>query len=147
MSSIWLAVGVFLIIFEVFVSPGIGFIFAGLGAVTVGGFLLAGWIETASYQFILFFLSTGIWAVCLWKPLKKIMGGDESGFDDMVGDIAVVYDAPLEKGKMGQVKWSGAIMKCSLHEDADGSKKIEPGTELVIKEVRKGVLIVGDKDS
>jgi hypothetical protein len=65
--------GVFLIVLEVMLIPGIGSIFAGLGAITVGGFLLAGgWIDTTSSQFIVFFLSTGVWAVLLTKGCFKI---------------------------------------------------------------------------
>ena len=92
--------------------PGIGSIFVGLGAVTLGGFLLAGgWIDTTSSQFIVFFLSTGVWAVLLWKPLKKFVEEEDSGFDDMIGGTAVVYGDALRSWKTGQVKWSETIMK------------------------------------
>ena len=75
LSFFWFAFGVFLIVLEVMLIPGIGPIFAGLGAVTVGVFLLAGGlIDTTSSQFIVFFLSTSVWAVLLWKPLKKFVG-------------------------------------------------------------------------
>jgi len=144
-SSIWLAFGVFLIIFEVFFIPGIGLVFAGLGAVTVGGVLLTGWIDTASSQFILFFLSTGAWAICLWKPLKKFIEVKDSGFDDIVGSTAIVYGVALKKGKSGEVKWSGAIMKCELHSEGDDNLIIEVGEEVVIREVCKGILIVEEK--
>ena len=148
LSSFWFAFGVFLIVLEVMLIPGIGSIFAGLGAVTVGGFLLAGgWIDTTSSQFIVFFLSTGVWAVLLWKPLKKFVGGEDSGFDDMIGGTAVVFGDALESGKTGQVKWSGTIMKCNLYSEADGLQTIEPGSEVSIKEVSKGVLIVEKKTS
>ena len=128
--------------------PGIGSIFAGLGAVTVGGFLLAGgWIDTTSSQFIVFFLSTGVWAVLLWKPLKKFVGGEDSGFDDMIGSTAIVYGDALGSERSGQVKWSGTIMKCNFHSEVDGLQKIEPGSEVTIKEVSKGILIVEKKIS
>ncbi|MFQ5483502.1 MAG: NfeD family protein, partial [Nitrospinaceae bacterium] len=147
LSSIWLFFGVLLIFLEVFLMPGMGMIFAGLGAVTVGGILLTGWIDSASSQFILFFLATGVWAILLWKPLKKFIEGKDSGFDDMIGGTAVVYGAALENGKTGQVKWSGTIMKCNLHATTDGPQIIEPGEEVTIKEVSKGILIVEGKAS
>jgi membrane protein implicated in regulation of membrane protease activity len=144
-SSIWLAFGVFLIIFEVFFIPGIGLVFAGLGAVTVGGVLLTGWIDATSSQFILFFLSTGVWAICLWKPLKKFIEVKDSGFDDMVGSTAIVYGVALQKGKTGEVKWSGTIMKCELQSEGESDQIIEAGAEVVIREVCKGILIVQEK--
>ena len=148
LSTFWFAFGVLLIVLEVMLIPGIGSIFAGLGAITVGGFLLAGgWIDTTSSQFIVFFLSTGVWAVLLWKPLKKFLGVEDSGFDDMIGGTAIVYGDALGSGRTGQVKWSGTIMKCNLHSENDDLKTIEPGNEVTIKEVSKGILIVEKKTS
>ena len=148
LSTFWFAFGVLLIVLEVMLIPGIGSIFAGLGAITVGGFLLAGgWIDTTSSQFIVFFLSTGVWAVLLWKPLKKFVGGEDSGFDDMIGGTAIVYGDALGCGRTGQVKWSGTIMKCNLYSETDGLQTIEPGSEVTIKEVSKGILIVEKKTS
>jgi membrane protein implicated in regulation of membrane protease activity len=92
-------------------------------------------------QFILFFLSTAIWAAVLWKPLKKMMNSGGSGYSDMVGDTAVVYGEPLEKGKRGQVKWSGTIMNCEIAPQ-ENIEKILPGTDVTIAEVSKGILLV-----
>ena len=75
------------------------------------------------------------------------MGGEDSGFDDMIGDTAIVYGDALGIGRTGQVKWSGTIMKCNLHSEVDSLQKIEPGSEVTIKEVSKGILIVEKKTS
>jgi membrane protein implicated in regulation of membrane protease activity len=144
-SSVWLIVGVLLIILEIVLFPGIGFLFAGLGAISVATGLIAGWIDSLSAQFILFFLATGFWTAILWKPLKKFIGGKGSGFDDMVGSTAVVFGQSIEKGKMGEVKWSGAIMKCQLDPGADGLERIDPETEVIITGVSKGVLMIRAK--
>ena len=144
-SSFWLIAGALLIILEIILFPGIGFLFVGLGAISVGAFLIAGWIESLSAQFILFFLATGFWTAILWKPLKKFIGGKETGFDDMVGSTAVVFGQSIGKGKMGKVKWSGTIMKCQFDPEAEGFEMIAPETEVIITGVSKGVLIIRSK--
>ncbi len=144
-SSVWLIAGALLIIFEIALFPGIGFLFAGLGALSVGAGLIAGWIDSLSAQFILFFLATAFWAAILWKPLKKFIEGKESGFEDMVGNTAVVFGQSIEKGKMGKVKWSGTIMKCQLDPGAEGLEMIDPETEVIITGVSKGILIIREK--
>ena len=140
-NTVWFIAGAALIAIEIFLVPGTGTIFAGLGAITVGAVLIAGWIEGVNGQFILFFFSTAIWAAVLWKPLKKMMNSGGSGYSDMVGDMAVVYGEPLEKGKRGQVQWSGAIMNCEIAPQ-ESTEKILPGTDVTISEVSKGILLV-----
>jgi membrane protein implicated in regulation of membrane protease activity len=144
-SSVWLAAGAILIILEIVLFPGIGFLFAGMGAISVGAFLIAGWIDSLSAQFILFFLATGFWTAILWKPLKKFIEGKETGFDDMVGSTAVVFGQSIGKGKMGKVKWSGTIMKCQFDPAAEGLEMIDPETEVIITGVSKGILIIRAK--
>lgn len=146
-SSIWLIAGALLIILELAIVPGIGFLFAGLGAISVGAGLIVGWIDSLSAQFILFFLSTSFWTAILWKPLKKFIEGKESGFDDMVGSTAVVFDQSIVKGKMGKVKWSGTIMKCQFDPEAEGLEMIAPETEVIITGVSRGILIIRAKST
>jgi len=141
-SSIWLLVGALLIIIEIVVFSGIGFLFTGLGAITVGAGLIIGWVDSLSAQFIIFFLSTAFWTAILWMPLKKFIAGKESGFDDMVGSTAVVFEQSIGKGKMGQVKWSGAIMKCQFDPETEGPESVAPETEVIITAVSKGILII-----
>jgi len=144
-SSIWLITGALLIILEIVLFPGIGFLFAGLGAISVSAGLIAGWIDSLSAQFILFFLATAFWTAILWRPLQKLIAGKGSGFDDMVGSTAVVFGQSIEKGKMGEVKWSGAIMKCQFEPGAEGLAMIDPETEVIITGVSKGILIIRAK--
>ncbi len=74
-SSIWLIAGALLIILEIVLFPGIGFLFAGLGAISVSAGLITGWIDSLSAQFILFFLATAFWTAVLWKPLQILIAG------------------------------------------------------------------------
>jgi membrane protein implicated in regulation of membrane protease activity len=144
-SALWLIAGALLIILEIVLIPGIGFLFVGLGAITVGGGLIVGWVDSLANQFILFFLSTALWAALLWKPLKSFISGKESGFDDMVGSTAIVMGQSIQKGMTGEVKWSGTIMKCQFDPEAEGVDRIAPETEVVITGVSKGILIVRPK--
>jgi membrane protein implicated in regulation of membrane protease activity len=144
-SAIWLLSGAFLIVLDIIMINVIWVMFAGLGAVTVGALAALGIIDSTVAQFTLFFFATGIWSMLLWKPLKSFMDGKDTGFNDMVGSTAVVYDSALEYGKMGKVKWSGTVMNCRLESNVDGVDKIEPGTEVTIAGVSKGVMLVRTK--
>ena len=141
-SAIWLIAGSVLIAFEATLLPGVGLLFAGLGAICVGVALIAGWIESITFQFIIFFLLTGFWAILLWKPLKNIMKYPQSGFDDMVGSVAVVCGDPIKPGQTGKVKWSGTIMKCKFALETKDKVHLTPGTEVTIVKVSNGILIV-----
>jgi len=144
-SSIWFMAGAFLILLEITLVTGIGLLFAGLGAISVGAALEVGWIETPPTQFLVFFLATAVWTGSLWKPLKSFIKGKDAGFDDMVGSTAVVFGEAIERGKMGEVKWSGTIMKCQYEPETEASETVHPDTEVIIARVSKGILIVKDR--
>ena len=46
---------------------------------------------------------------------------------------------------MGEVKWSGAIMKCQFDPVAEGLATVDPETEVIITGVSKGILIIREK--
>jgi len=139
--TLWLIAGASLIAIEIFLVPGSGVLFAGLGAITVGGAMVAGWVHGTENQFILCFLSTAVWAAILWKPLKKMMNSDGSGYSDFIGQTAIVHGEPLEKGKRGELKWSGTIMSCEISPE-ESAEEILPDTEVTIIEVSQGILRV-----
>ena len=144
-SAIWLICGAFLIILDVIMINAIWVIFAGLGAISVGAALAGGWINSSVAQFVVFFFATGIWSILLWKPLKKFMDGSDTGFNDMVGSTAIVFGNALEYGKLGQIKWSGTVMNCRLESNVEGIEKIDPGSEVTITGVSKGLMLVRTK--
>ena len=137
----WLIAGAVFFVFEVAVTTGVGFLFIGLGAITVGGLMTFGVIEPDSVveEFSYFFGLTAVWAIILWRPMKKILseGGD---FDNVVGDRAVVGDDGLVKGKTGTARWSGTNMQARLAESAPD--KVKAGEELWIHKVDGSILIV-----
>ena len=60
----------------------------------------------------------------------------------MVGSAAVVCGDPIKPGQMGEVKWSGTIMKCKFNSETEREVDLASGTEVTIVEVSNGILIV-----
>jgi membrane protein implicated in regulation of membrane protease activity len=142
----WLIAGVILLAIEIFGFPGAGLLFAGLGAITTGTVLYLGLltIDATGYQFILFFVSSAIWAAILWKPLQKIRNGKPgSGYKNMVGDTVYVGSQGVNRDG-GEVTWSGTIMKAKLAEHA-GVDHLEGGSTAVIVSVVGATLVIKPK--
>lgn len=143
-SIIWLALGALLIAMEVFGIPGIGFLFAGLSAVTVAILTQAGATEPDSYgaQTAWWFGLTLMWAALLWKPLKNWRTSKNSQeYSNIIGDTAYIINQDLHKGITGQASWSGTTMNAEIapYVTAD---KIPAGSKVKIIDVRGVTLIV-----
>lgn len=139
-TTMWLIAGTICFFLEAMAIPGVGFLFAGFAALTVGGLLAGGLLDAANVltQLGVFFIATAVWAAALWKPLKRLQSKNE--YQNIVGGTAIVDSEPLEKGKTGQVKWSGTVMRARLAEDATDS--IPAGNEVKILSVKGNVLTV-----
>ncbi len=140
-ATLWLLGGGVLMGFEAMLAPGIGFFFAALGAITVGVALLVGLIEGETSQMTLFFVSTALWALILWKPFRSFHGNKGTGYSDMVGASAIVGDGGLKKGDKGNVRWSGTTMTARLESDCP-VESVPAGEEVIIQKVSGGVLVV-----
>ncbi len=143
--TIWLIIGAILILIEVAVLPGVGFLFAGLSAITLGGLISLELLQqtTLSWQIAYFFFLTGVWWAVLWKQLKKLTrnkGGE--GYENLSGTYGIVEDEQgLIAGKMGHVKWSGAVMRARIRPDS-AVEKIEKGETVWVHEQKDGILLV-----
>lgn len=115
-TALWLLGGAVFIGVEMFGMPGMGFLFAGIAALLVGGAVEIGLIapENLLLQFALFFLFTSVSALLLWKKLKKVRG---PVYSNMVGTQAEVIGGGLAGRREGQVKWSGTIMRARLADE------------------------------
>ncbi len=129
---------------EALALPGMGIIFAGLGAITVGAILLIGLIDSVLMQWTSFFIISTLWTIILWKPLMKSHSTPGTGYSDMVGETAVVGATGLSKGKVGDVHWSGAIMNARLVEES-WVDKVDSGSEVTIVKISGGILDVAPK--
>ncbi len=142
-TALWLIAGAVFIGIEMFGVPGIGFLFAGIAALMVGGGVELGVIapENTILQFALFFLITTISAVLLWKKLKQVRG---PSYSNMVGTEAEVIGGGLSGQREGQVKWSGTIMRARLADDVT-IDVLPSGTFVIIKKVEGTLLHVAPK--
>jgi membrane protein implicated in regulation of membrane protease activity len=115
-TALWLLAGALFIGIEIFGVPGIGFLFAGIAALLVGGAVELGLIfpENLLFQSALFFLLTSVSAMLLWKKLKQMRG---PAYSNMVGTQAEVIGGGLSGLREGQVKWSGTIMRARLADE------------------------------
>lgn len=142
----WLLLGAVLLALEAFGASGIGFLFAGLGAITAAVAAHLALAESWLSQTAWFFAATVLWAVLLWVPLKKLRAQRHAGlepYNNMVGDEATVLAGGLHPGKAGKVRWSGTTMSARLTE---GAAALEEGAIVTIKEVRGTVLIVAPQE-
>jgi membrane protein implicated in regulation of membrane protease activity len=140
---IWLIVGVSCLAAEALGVTGIGLLFAGLGALTVGSIVTALPDLTHLQQGIVFFASTALWAALLWKPIQRFRGKpDGKSYQNMVGDTVFIGAAGLEAGAVGEATWSGTIMRAELSE---GTPSLPPGAQAVIVRVSGNTLIVKPK--
>lgn len=143
-STLWLIVAVVCIIIEIGVVSTLAFFFAALSAVIVGALIEFGHIDATSFvkQGGIFLGLSFVLMAILWKPLKtwksKSKGG---GYKNMVGGLATVKSPGLEKGKMGNVTWSGAPMRAKLADDAP-TESYDADDSVTIVDVKGNVLIV-----
>jgi membrane protein implicated in regulation of membrane protease activity len=143
-TILWLAAGAVFIGVEIFGIPGIGFLFAGIAALIVGGAVEFGVIaaDNISFQFLLFFAFTSISAAVLWKKLKK---NPKPNYNNIVGTEAIVVGDGLVGNKEGQVKWSGTLMRARLVPNA-GMDVISADTVVIVKSIEGNLLYVARRD-
>jgi membrane protein implicated in regulation of membrane protease activity len=143
---LWLLLGIAAVLAEVLaVAPGIGLLFTGLGALGVSLLLysLPGADISLLGQLTWFLAFTAVWAVLLWKPMKRWrMPSAKSGtYSNIVGDRATVGAEGLRKGEQGQVTWSGTVMNAELADDAT-LEDLPAGATVEVAAVRGNTLIV-----
>jgi len=142
-TAYWLVAGVALILAELHFA--IGLFFLGLGAIAAGAAVHFGFVEDTAVltQFLVFFISTAVFAAVLWKPLQKFRR-PAPGYNDIIGGIAFVGSGGLSRGKGGEVTWSGTIMKAQFAPGVT-AESLEAGSQVTIVEVKGATLIVTPK--
>lgn len=143
---IWLAIGVFLFMADLGV-PGVGLMFAGFGALTVG--MLLNFeiipIKNILFQIAVFLGASAAWTFILWNPLKRIrLGKKKSTYNNIIGETAVVGENGVNKTHGGEVIWSGTVMKAKLvaHSNVEN---LESGVAVKVEDIIGNILIVTPK--
>lgn len=145
LASQWLIAGVVLVAIEALGIPGVGFLFAGLGALTVGIALQFQLIAPDLSQWALLCVASAFWTLILWVPLKKFRISRQShSYRNMVGDTVYIGSTAITKAEAGEATWSGTIMKAQLAPDASVDM-LEPGSAAIIADVAGNTLIVKPK--
>lgn len=146
--SYWYIASMALLLLEALAMPGVGLFFAAISALCLGALTQSGVIaaDDSLTQGTVFFFLTALWAVVLWKPLKRMrLSKSPQSHHDMIGRSAYVTGGALEKGTKGTAKWSGTIMTARLAKDA-GIEAAAEGTELKIVDVQNATLILAELD-
>ncbi|MFO1243417.1 MAG: NfeD family protein [Rickettsiales bacterium] len=142
-SYLWLIAGAIMLAIEAFGIPGIGFLFAGIGAFIAGLVITSGFIAEDAYisQFACWFLATTLSAILLWKKLRRLSAvAPDKQYNNIVGTTATVATGGLTAGIPGSVKWSGALMTAELETGYDAAAEgatvdviATRGTTLIVK--------------
>jgi membrane protein implicated in regulation of membrane protease activity len=147
-ANVWLASAVLLLLVEAFGLPGVGLLFAGLGALGVGlaihGHAIAA--ENYTLQLIVFFVTSTVCAAALWKPMQKFRVGKHQGqYHNIIGSTAYVGSNGITRKHGGEVTWSGTIMRAELSRNT-GVEALEAGSQVVIVGLTGATLVVQPKD-
>ncbi len=142
----WLIAGVILMVLEAVGIPGVGLMFAGLGAIVAGIGVHFGWIANGAYvtQAIIFLAATSVWSYLLWRPIMKMRVGKRGNYSNIVGDTAFVGSTGIDRKLGGEVTWSGTIMRAQIAPGA--GERIEAGAQVEIIDVTGATLVVKPKN-
>lgn len=144
-SLIWLAIGTSVIIFEFFVTPGVGIVFVGLGAITTGALLEIGAISSTTEQLFSLAGTSVLWALLLWRPLKRLVKTENRNHNKshIIGSEAIVSTGGVTKNG-GKAKWSGTEMAARLAENA-GIDELKAGEKVEVVDLEGSTLILKSK--
>lgn len=141
----WLIASGAFFLLEAFGVPGVGFLFAALGAIAAAGAVSLGLIadEAIILQLAICFVVTALSAALLWRKLKAWrMNPNAPHYSNIVGTEGETVEM-LSGDKLGTVRWSGTLMRARL---ADPSQPAIPaGATVRITAIDGNVLIVTTK--
>jgi len=145
-SGFWIALGFLMLVAEalVFGFSTIIFLFAGLGAVITGLLMMAGVIATTWIAGMACFgISTGIVALLLWTPMRKLQNGPVKAptpVSDFIGyEFVLLQD--ISTTQTGKHRYSGVDWKVEIDPSA-GVNEMSTGQRVKVASLDAGVLRV-----
>ena len=142
MEQLWLTIlGVTSIILEMGFISGIGFLFIGLGALSVAGLIEFNLIKEYNLLNILLSLISlsSLYFLIFWKFFKNAQMQDTKNYGEIIGKEAIVIYSDIKGHTIGKVKWSGTIMNAQL---IDTNYYIKEGETVKIVKVKGNILFI-----
>jgi membrane protein implicated in regulation of membrane protease activity len=104
----WVILGLTLVALELATPGGFFVIFFAIAAIIVGALVLAGLVEMAWLQWLLFTVFALVGLGLFRKPLVGRMGlGGSSEMDTLVGEVAIVVSS-MQPGEHGRAELRGS---------------------------------------
>lgn len=144
-AEFWLVCGFMMLTLEIVTGLTTGiFLFGGLAALTTGVLMSVGvlpqtWVAGVSCTGI----GSGIIALLLWKPLKKLQGdrnAEKDNSSDLVGH-EFLLESDISVSSPGVIEYSGVSWKVEIDEDA-GVDALAAGQSVSVSSVEVGVFKV-----
>ena len=142
MEQLWLTIlGVISIILEMGFISGIGFLFIGLGALSVAGLIEFNLIKENNLLNILLALISlsSFYFLIFWKFFKNAQMQDTKNYGEIIGKEAIVIYSDIKGHTIGKVKWSGTIMNAQA---LDIHHFIKAGEIVKIVKVKGNILFI-----
>lgn len=141
---IWSLIGIGLLCVEIFFIQGMGVLFMGFAAITVGiTMYIHPDLEYANLavKIVYFLLFTTMWGALLWYPLKSFCGYScENDYKNIVGTLGIVSDV-VTKETLGNMRWSGTTVKCKVDPESNYNS-IKPETHVRVTGLVDNIFIV-----
>jgi len=145
-AGFWITLGFIFLALEVLVFgfTTIVMFFAGLGAITAGLFMKFGLIpQTWIAGIACFGISTGVYSILLWRPMKRIQSNSSPQVDqssDLIGlEFVVAQDITLLQP--GTTKYSGISWRVEIDKDA-GVDSLSAGQRVTVTSLDAGLFRV-----
>jgi membrane protein implicated in regulation of membrane protease activity len=142
---IWYLIAAFFIFIES-IAATVALLFVGLGALTTAITIHLNVISSDDYllQSALALISSGGWALIMWKPIKNLKNANKNAYSNIVGDYATIVGGNLSGNNSGSVKWSGTIMNARIA-DPNSNQSIAEGSLVEIVKVEGNTLFIKKK--
>ncbi len=119
------------------------FILSGLSAFMVGIATMYNMCDLQQWyiQLIFFALIFGLLSLLLSRPIAYLkQSAKDTNLNDVIGSIATVFDNTIEAGKIGKIKYSGAILNAQLFHNEDNTAK--KGEKVKIMNVKGNIFFI-----